>query len=441
MSILSLLVCLMFIAIPVDPVGSPAIDAGPGGVLWDGRLYEFGRLVKSADPFDGDAWLRITDASTHAEIATYLYDGGNDETFIYFAILADDVFTLVTETRGIPGSGGSSLRKTEILTFTRDGSYLDRAGVPGLMTGYNNHGHLLVLSKDDAHAADYVFDASLAETTLPEELAAEGSFAYQYRGFATIDGADVDQILIEEPGIYELTVSDGEYVYRACVTVDPLIAGVIAGGTYDEGVTITAKGVLSIDGAPYASGDVFAMPGNHELAIAGENGYRKTLSFVIRPYVANIADDFQTTDAIRIFSNASALMIDEAPYAAGDPYRIPGRHVLTVYAANGYLRTIAFAILPSAAGVEDGGVYEGGVTIALNGTAVLGGIGVAGTLAVTDPGTYELVLYFDGEPYRTVSFTIVAAPVPMSWWEAFPFVEVLSGACAVVGLFLIFRKK
>ena len=436
-----LVFCLMAIATPVARTASPAIDAGPGGVLWDGRLYEYGRSVKTTEPFDGDAWFRITDATTGSTVATYAYDGGNDETFIYFAILAADVFALVTETRGIAGSGGSSLRKTEILTFTQDGIFLERAAIAGLMAGYNNHGHLLVLSEDTEYRADHVFDAALVKTTLPTEFTVEGTFDYPYRGFATIDGATVERVSIEGPGIYELTVSDGEYVYRAVVTVDPSIQGIVDGAGYDAGVTIVARGTLSIDGDPYASGDSYAVPGHHVLTVRGENGYEKSWSFTIHPYVANVADGFRTADAVRIFSDAAALTIDGEAYRAGDPYHVPGRHVLEVLAANGYLRTIEFAILPSAAGVEDGAVYQGTVSIVVNGTAVLGGIGVTGTFTVTDPGSYDLVLYFDGEPYRTVSFTVVAAPAPTPWWELFPVVEVLSGACAVVGLFLIFRKK
>ncbi|MCK7470748.1 MAG: hypothetical protein MZU95_08130 [Desulfomicrobium escambiense] len=155
----------------------------------------------------------------------------------------------------------------------------------------------------------------------------------------------------------------------------------------------------------------------------GRSGYLKTLAFVIRPYVANVADDFRTTDAVRIFSNATGLLIDGVPHVAGDPFRTPGRRNTssTVLAANGYVRTIAFAILPSAAGVENGAVYEGSAVIAVNGTAVLGGIAVTGTFSVTEPGNYDLVLYFDGEPFRTVSFSVVSGA------RADPLVEGLSG--------------
>jgi hypothetical protein len=52
-----------------------------------------------------------------------------------------------------------------------------------------------------------------------------------------------------------------------------------------------------------------------------------------------------------------------------------------------------------------------------------------------------LTLYFDGEPYSTYRFKVTAAPREAPWWETFPLLEVACGALAVVGLFLIFRKK
>jgi hypothetical protein len=125
----------------------------------------------------------------------------------------------------------------------------------------------------------------------------------------------------------------------------------------------------------------------------------------------------------------------------GTPFHVPGNHVLTVLAANGYERSLAFTILPSVAGVDDGGSYVGDVVLAINGVAALDGVAVAAETTVTAPGNHELVLYLDGEPYRIVVFTITAPAEEPRWWETFPFAEVGVGMLAVTGLFLIFRKK
>jgi len=441
MSILFLLVLMAGFAVPAVPAASPYIDAGPGGVTWNGRIYEYGGVPKTDEPYDGDAWFTIRDETTGALLRRVVYDGGNDETFIYFAILSDDVFALVTETRGIPGSGGSSLCKTEILAYTGDGEPHGATSVPGRMTAYNNHGGMLVLSADETFAADYVFDAGLAPTVLPATIVATGSFDYPYRCFATVDGDPVERIAIAGPGIYDIVVTDGFYAYAFRAVVDPIVTGVADGTEWSDPPTVTSPGILSLDGEPFVSGEAVVEPGNHVLSIRGDGGYEKTIAFVLHPYVANIVDGFATEAGIRVFTDADALEIDGEPYVQGDLYRIPGRHVMTVLAANGYARTIAFAILPSVAGVESGGVYEDEVAFTVNGTAVLGGLSVTGTIVLDEPGAYELVLYFDGAPYATYAFAVTASAVPDPWWRSFPWIETVSGAAALVGLFLIFRKK
>ncbi|MFA5006231.1 MAG: hypothetical protein WC509_02000 [Candidatus Izemoplasmatales bacterium] len=441
MSIMLLVFLSAVFALSPPAVASPAIDAAPGGVFWNDRLYEYGRVAKCEEPFDGDAWFTIRDAATGALLHETVYDGGNDEAFIYFAVLGDDVFALVTETRGIPGSGGSSLLKTEILTYSADGEPRGRAWLRGSMTAYNNHGGYLVLSTDESYAPDYVFDADLAPVVLPDEVVAVGSFRYPYRAFATVDGEPVEAIAIDRPGIHDVEVSDGWYTYRFRVVVEPIVGGIVDQGEYEGVVTVTSSGELSIDGHSFESGGSFDRPGNHVLTIAGDNGYEKQIAFVIHPYVANVAEGFATAAGVRVFSNADALLVDGEPYVQGELYRIPGKHALTVSAANGYVRTIGFSILPSAAGVLSGGVYEGGVEIEINGTAVLAGLTVTGTVRIDEPGTYELVLYFDGEPYATYAFAVTAALDPVRWWQTFPWLETVSGILAVVGLFLIFRKK
>ncbi|MCK7470749.1 MAG: hypothetical protein MZU95_08135 [Desulfomicrobium escambiense] len=120
---------------------------------------------------------------------SYSYDGGgNDEAFIYFAILADDVFALVdAETRGIPGSGGSSLRKTEILAFSRDGVPL----VPSVRAQClmaetrNNHGQSFGVVRGHRHAPRRPRLRRIARIGLStgQEIGGEGTFAYQYRGY------------------------------------------------------------------------------------------------------------------------------------------------------------------------------------------------------------------------------------------------------------------
>jgi len=442
---MSILIALILFAglfsVPAPSRSSVYLDAGPGGVTWNGRIYEYGRVAKAYEPFDGDAFLRIRTEEGGDVLNEIVYDGGNDETFIYFAILADDVFAIVTETLGIPGSGGSSLRKTEILTFSAEGGRIGYRSLPGLMAAYNNHGHLLILSEDDDYRPDHVFDAALETAELAVKQVATGSFAYQYRGFATVDGADVDGVFLDAPGIYEVAVSDGAYVFRFLAVVEPVVTGIAADGEYDGAVTIASRGTLFLDGSGIASGTTVSAPGRHELLVAGENGFEKRIAFVIHPYVANVAEGFRTAAGVRIFSNAERLLIDGEPYDAGAMFRIPGNHLLQVLAANGYERTIAFAILPSAAGVEDGGSYEGAVRFSVNGTAVLGGLSVTGEIEVSAPGDHELVLYLDGEPCETIRFSVVAAPREAPWWEAFPFAEVGLGMLAVTGLFLIFRKK
>ncbi len=439
------IICLFFLFL--SSTGLAIVPAGPdavaGPIVWNARTYTFGREPKADRPADGDGWLVITDTVTGNVIAETLYDDGLDETFVYFAILAADRFALVSETRGIAEEGlVSEIERTDVVLFDDTGTILDVLILDGRMAAYNNHGYRLILSATSAMRPDFILDDALMEGPAPpENVTVIGPFLYQFRGFAAVDGVPAHEIRLTLPGSYAIKIVNGAYEYAFMLHIDPGLAGIEADGEYDRPVTIMAGGDLTLDGTVFVSGTTVAEPGFHEFIIAGANGFSERIAFVIHPFVANVSEGLQTASSLRIFSNAGSLTLDDQPYVSGDLVSAPGNHVLIAYGVNGYMKTISFLILPSVTGIENGGVYVGSAAFSVNGTAVLDGITVSGALVVKTVGDHELVLFLNGETYATILFSVTAEPVAASWWQSFPFLETGLGILALIGFFLIFRKK
>ncbi|MFH0992772.1 MAG: hypothetical protein V1761_00315, partial [bacterium] len=432
------IICLLLLGLTSAglPIAAANPDAIAGRIIWNGNLYTYGRESQADRPADGDGWLQITDTATGSMIAETLYDDGLDEAFVYFAVLASDRFALVSETRGIADEGLTvEIERTDIVLFDDAGTILDVLILDGRMAAYNNHGYCLILSATAAANPDFVLDANLEyRPPPPGTITVTGTFDYQFRGSASIDGVAVNEIVLCLPGSYVIHIESGVYEYAFTLFIDPGLAGIENEGEYDGPVTITAAGVLTIDGMAFETGTTVAEPGFHELVIAGANEYCERIAFVIHPLIANVSAGLETAAAVRIFSNAGSLTLDGQPYVAGDLIATPGHHVLIAYGANGYVKTIPFVILPSVTGIEDGETYVEKAAFSINGTAVLDGVTVTGNVVVDTVGEHELVLILSGEAYATLSFFVTAKPLIDPWWRTAPVAEIGLGILALVGL-------
>jgi hypothetical protein len=206
-----------------------------------------------------------------------------------------------------------------------------------------------------------------------------------------------------------------------------LVEGVAPGGVYPDSVhplvTVTDASpvtvVLTLDGAPFVSGDEVAAEGEHVLEVTATDAFGNVATLSV-PFaidrtapaisIDGVADGQCLPSATPVVTFADAhlaattLTLDGLPFASGTTVDVDGDHVLdasaTDLAGNFAARSVSFTIdgVPpeiAVSGVADGGVY---------------GASVFPAFEATDEHLALFAATLDGAPFT--SGTEVAAPGP-----------------------------
>ncbi|MDD5293503.1 MAG: hypothetical protein PHW40_04240, partial [Candidatus Izemoplasmatales bacterium] len=249
-----------------------------------------------------------------------------------------------------------------------------------------------------------------------------------------------DGLVLDNPGHYEIHIHESDLDVAFHVTIESVVDGIANGDDTNEAVIIDAKGNLFLNGAPYVSNTRIDIPGNYELSIQGEGGYEKRIWFTLHASIDNVEEGAWVSGPIRIYSNGTAMLLDEHPYG-GHLISDARTYQLEVLGVNGYSRTIEFHITPEVVGIESGATYQDSVDFWVNGNARLNGETITGNVVLTEAGDYELTLYCAETLFQTLHFTLVNPSDESNCSAPFSYWTVLFGVLAAIGLIVLLKKK
>ncbi|GEM_PF-1165577 len=373
----------------------------------------------------------------------FSYDVGLDEEFVYIGILGNDCFAVVTRnTSVVPIYSYRKFESIQILLFTSDGFFLDKETYSTDFSGYGNFGNRLFMKHlEMVYFIDESMDTQVYES---ESIIAVESFELSFRGNARINLQSVNHIALTEPGNYFIEIQDYLFYMELNVTLKPIVLGIVDEMMTDEPIVIVSSGELSINDESYMSGTEILIPGNYALRISGEGGYNEEYHFVILPIVEGIVDGETTKDSVTIHSNATWMTLNGEEYLSS-PVTSPGDYLLVLGGQNNLTELIGFTILPSVFGVENQGIYEQQVTISVNGEAYLNGSLMGSKMTISESGDYMIELYYQDEIVETLFFSVQHpsdehSEIPSNDLNNYVYFIFL-GVLALIGLFLIIRKK
>lgn len=395
---------------------------------------------------DADGLLIILDKESGEATVIQYPDTGYQEIFLFLGDFGDGTLVLVRDRIFLDEARIPRLRDVTLLRISLQGEILQEKTLPENMNDFHNVGGFLIVRKTRNSSEAQAYGPDLDETgmpVMPEE--AQSGFSLEYIGEATVDGASVPGVFLTWPGVHDVVVTHGTFVYAFSILITPGISEPVDGGVYDDPFAIWCDGDLFLDGIPFLAGNFAEVPGNHVLAISGTGGCLWEIRFSLRPYLETISDGCRSEIPLRIFSNAESLLLDGNSVDNGELVGAPGWHELTLRGCNEYEETIRFAILPRVFGIEDGGVYPESALFTVLGIASLDGKEISeGIQEISTPGEHELILWLDSERIETLRFSIgePSSDTPegnqsgdSSW------VETGLAILALAGLFLILKKK
>ena len=214
--------------------------------------------------------------------------------------------------------------------------------------------------------------------------------------------------ILSAVGTYTLTI-EGENGHTETIIFDivPTIEGIANGSVYYGSVTPTiAGGSFTLNGEEYASGTAITEEGVYQLIVSGIGGYTKIINFIVLSENFEIHENGTYMQAMSITRNVCAMEINGVPYVIGTSINSIGKNTLS-FIYNGEKTDITFYIFPVISGVEEGQVYTGTVTPAVDWTNLLldGKVYTSGT-AITEVGYHTLTIAnLNGYNYE-IHFTV-----------------------------------
>ena len=413
------------------------------GYTTNGTFDYYYGMAEEKESGEVEGLLVIKNTDSDTLFRTVMFDEGYRENIRYLAFFKNETMGVVITKFGInPETITFELKYTEVLLYDLFGNYLDRIVFEEAMTTCASHGDLLILSKDMNYTADYVIDETLTLVILPSVIEATGTFQYPYEGEATINGESVESIDITEPGIYAIEITRWRYHYAFMVTLHPTIEGITHEGVYTGTVSIVSKGILRIDDEPYVNASLYDLVGYHTLTVEGINGYLCSFAFTLKPFITGIQEGGVYTGGLYIRIEGASLFLNDAPYTPSSLIARPGRYELSIRGSNDYQDTLHFVINPSITNLSNGDVVHSPYILNFIGEAVLNGEVIEPGTTLTEPGDYTLQLLFEEEVFQTLHFQIVSE-TPSSFWHnlKIPYLELGLGILSLIGLYIIIRKK
>lgn len=405
----------------------------------DGYLYSYG-FIRYLDTNETNGVLIKTDVEENKIIFQIQYDIGYDEMFLFLADVGDDKFAIVNKNSlTYSANRMNEFVSTEVLIYDSDGFFITKTTMTNMPTAYGNMNHRLFLQCEDL---TYYLDNKLNVLSQMVDLENLTYLSLQYQGSAYIDHQAVDEIILSEPGIYLIDITDTLYAYHQLITVYPSIVGVEDGGIYTSELTITSNGEIYINGRSEESPVVIFEPGNYILTVYGLNDAVFELSFVYDFSFEGIEDQDETSDCIIVSSNASQMTIDGFPYP-GNMFCDVGKHELEMMGIGDYTKTISFSILPKIDGVHNYEEFTEAITIFAHGEAYLNGVLMSEETTVSETGNYLIEVMYDGEIYEQIFFTLRLPneEEPILSTSNNYIYEIVLGILTVVGIYMIIKKK
>ncbi len=435
--------------------GIGAIDKTPdeieikinGSVYYQDYHYEFGSATSAFGSTDG--YLSITNGLGLPIREYILFDDGMYESFDYLAFVSNDKFIVVCKEYEYPDDYSLTVfRSTVIILYDLEGEELNRKYLQENYQEFHNHNdHLILINKIGAISYINQNLTVVNDIIFPSEFL--GSYSDQYVGSLTVNGRETDELFIDYPGNYDIEITDGDYKYGYTISVAPEVSfiGEMFNENYIGLIAIETKGLLYLDGIYYESGDYISICGNHVLLIQGENGYEKSIEFLILPTISYSLDEelhpfmenMEIFSPINIYSDGISMMLDGISYNSS-LITSTGEHELTIYGSNNYFLVLRFRLYPEITGIENNGIYDS-VTFYLFGEGYLNEKLISGEVLVDEPGTYLLDVMYGNEVYETYEFSIIAGEEPneTSLWDNYGN-YILAGIIGI-GAYLILRKK
>lgn len=157
-----------------------------------------------------------------------------------------------------------------------------------------------------------------------------------------------------------------------------------------------------VNGIDYVKGSNFTTPGLYHIVDENNHTYDIHLEPIImglenRTYDSYV--DFQVTGGT-VFIN------DEPGYLNGTISKC-GQYKIRIEGIDGYKKELTFIIKPKLySSISDGGTLELGDKIVFSGQAKLNETIISSGYTINEPGTYTLTLYLENETYETLTFSV-----------------------------------
>lgn len=405
----------------------------------DGYLYSYG-FIRYLDTNETDGIFIKTEVLTNKIIFQIQYDIGYDEMFLYLAKVSDFEVAIVNKnTLTYSATRMNEFVSTEVLLYDNDGFFITKKIIDKIPTAYGNINYRLFLQCQDTA---FYLDHDLNEMSQMVDLTNLTNLYLQYQGQAYMNHQAVDEVILSEPGIYLIDISDKLYAYHQVMTILPRIEGVEDGAVYSSSLSIQSNGNLSINGRQEESPIIITDPGNYTLTIQGLNNYVYELSFVLDFNVEGIEEQEETSECVIITSNAKQMSIDGVMYDA-NLFCDVGSHELVLIGEGGYSKIIAFSILPKIEGVHNYEEFTEPITLFVHGEAYLNGSRMNDETVVSDTGNYLIEVMYEGELYEQIFFTVRIPKVeePIIPKSNNYIYEIALGILAAVGIYMIIKKK
>lgn len=190
----------------------------------------------------------------------------------------------------------------------------------------------------------------------------------------------------------------------------PLVSGVENGGVYYDNVFIFFnRGVATLDGEEFKSGDLCKHTGDHTLKITDGD---RTTEIKFTTDNLPLSCSLKEGDGYSYFSfSYGTAYLNGHPYISGDPVKADGKYTLVLTGEHGNSKSFEYDLSfskPQINGVENGEIYNTPVRIAVatGGKIYLNGKEVEKEFTVFEEGQHTLLIKQNGNLKTSVNFTV-----------------------------------
>ncbi len=400
--------------------------------------YVYGSIDPNHQWTERNAFLQVLDKANHREIYTLKIEEEGIQEPVFFGRLSDDRFLFVVEFFYYFESFSiHQFRFTEWFVLDSLGMYVESIQWESRALDYVNVLDIMIVQTDTQKLRIHPNLETESLSSLQFEVTGEQPF--QVVGMCDLP----DHSILEEASVVSFTVqSHRGYQYPFVITVDPMGVSLYQDKQTSETITWVSQGELFLNGIPFTSGETISTPGHHILQIFGKNQYQRTIPFTILPHVAGLPSSGISSEAVQIITNASSMKVNGERYPSGHTFYQSGFYQVLVEGSGGYQEVHTFTILPFVYGLKDGDMIKSPWTLYLNSEATLNGQPILDGTVLSQNGQYELQLYYQGEITDTIRFEIqLDSSMSSDRDPTFPFQEVGLTILALIGIYLVFKKK